>query len=216
MNWSFLIVVLTISAPLLAKDRVEKPTLLKPAAPFTSTATVSEKETELFTRVEINKVEEGAINDVQYRIYYTDGSGTFSGAADGSLGGVLGSGDHWSTSCKKDSMSDEKSCHLQRKGLWVWAYPNGRLTIFIGGDHYPGTSASIRIDSNSAINSSANGEGVFTAAQARSIVQQLTSGSRVAIRHVDWPYRSAVDDSFDLHGFSEAYQYLQWALQQIR
>lgn len=208
--------LLAMSLPSVAKDRVENPTLLKPAAPFTPDGVVSEKELELLTRVEINKVEEGSLNGVHYRIYYTDGSGTFSGAPDGSLTTGLGIGKDWSTSCKKDPMDDKKSCYIQRKDLWVWLYPGGRLKIFIGGDQYPGTSASVRIDSNQAIRSPADSEGVFTAAQSKQILQQLRSGARVATRYVDWPYRSAVDDSFDLHGFDEAYQYIQWALTQIR
>lgn len=211
-----LLTLLAISLPILAKERVQKPTLLNPTAPFTPDGIVSEKEMELLTRIEINKVEEGLLNGVHYRIYYTDGSGTFSGELDGSLATTFGTGSHWSTSCKKDPMDDTKSCYIQRKDLWVWVYPSGRLKIFIGGDQYPGTSASVRIDSSPAIRSSTNSEGVFTAAQSRQILQQLVLGSRVATRYVDWPNKSVVDDSFDLHGFDEAYQYIQWALNQIK
>ncbi|HVI26006.1 MAG TPA: hypothetical protein VM576_07440 [Xanthomonadaceae bacterium] len=208
--------LLAMSLPSIAKDRIEKPTLLKPTVPFTPDGVVSEKELELLSRVEINKIEEGSLNGIHYRIYYTDGSGTFSGAPDGSLTTGFRLGEDWSTSCKKDPMDDTKSCYIQRKDLWVWLYPGGRLKIFIGGDQYPGTSASVRIDSNQAIRSPSDSEGVFTAAQSKQILQQLRSGARVATRYIDWPYRSAVDDSFDLHGFDEAYQYIQWALAQIR
>ncbi|TWT22239.1 hypothetical protein FQY83_04185 [Luteimonas marina] len=207
---------LLMVAPALAQTRVEKPTLLKPQAPFTESGVVSESEMKLISTIEVNKIEEGAHNGVAYRIYYTDGSGSFSGSPDGKLSGALGRGSDWSTACKKDPMNDKKSCYLQRNKLWVWLYQTGRVEVFIGGDQYPGTSATIRIDSNPAIKSPSDSEGVFTAAQSKQIVQQLISGDTVATRYVDWPYRSANDDSFGLSGFDEAYEYIQWALKQIK
>ena len=216
MKILLLISLLLVSSSAGAVVRVEKPALLESASPFTPDGVVSDSEMKLHTRVEINKIEEGQLNGVNYRFYYTDGSGTFSGAADGALTTGFDRNRDWKTACRKDAMDDKKSCYLQRGDLWIWLYGDGRLQVSIGGDQYPGTSASIRVDSNTAITSPANNEGFFTTAHARRIVEQLHSGSRVATRYVDWPYRSAVDSTFDLQGFDEAYQYIQWALKQIR
>lgn len=216
MKLVVLTALLAISGAAFTQERVEKPTLLKPQAPFTESGVVSDSELKLLTRIEVNKIEDGTRNGVAYRIYYTDGSGSFSGSADGSLSGALGRGTDWSTACKKDPMNDKTSCYLQRKDLWVWLHQGGRVEVFIGGNQYPGTSATIRIDSNPAINSPSDSEGVFTADQSKQIVQQLLSGSTVATRYIDWPYRSATDESFELNGFDEAYEYIEWALRQIR
>lgn len=216
MKWLLAIALFFVCIPALAKERVEKPSLLVPDATFTPSGTVSTKELELLTRVELNKIEEGELNGVKYRIYYTDGSGSFSSSPDGSLSEGLRSGSDWSTACKKDPMNDARSCYVQRKDLWVWLYASGRLDIFIGGNQYPGTSATIRIDSNPAIKSPSDREGMFTAAQGKQILQQLLAGNKVATRYVNWPYESAIDDSFELRGFDEAFKYIQWAIKQIK
>lgn len=198
--------------PLFAQERVEKATLLKPRAPFTESGAISNTE----IGSELHKIEDGILNGVAYRVYYTDGSGTFSGSPDGKLGGALGRQSEWSTACKKDAINDKKSCHLQREDLWVWLSQGGRVDVFIGGEHYPGTSATIRVDSKPAIKTPSNNEGFFTTAQSKQIVQQLISGNTVVTRYIDWPYRAEKDESFDLSGFDEAYAYIQWAIKQIR
>lgn len=197
MKINIAIAFLLISSQAISQDH---PALLKPKSPFTESGTL------------LNGVEDGSINGVSYSFYYSDGSGSFSGLPNGDLSRES----NWSTSCKKDSMNDKKSCFLYKKGLWVWLYQGEGVKVSIGGDHYPGTSATIRIDSKPSIKSPSSNEGVFTSSQSKQIIRQLIEGNSVSTRYVNWPYHTSADESFELSGFNETYKYIQWAIKQIR
>lgn len=195
-------------------DRVEKAVLIVSNTPFTESGIVEKREMDLSSIIEINKTETGIINGVPYDIYYTDGSGTFGGV-EGATKVELDQ-DNWTVACEKDSISDKKSCYIQRHDLWIWLYENGNLKISIGRDYYPSSTIAIRVDSRKPFYTSADNGGFFPSAQTKNIIAQLKSGKKVTTKYVKWPYGSAVDESFGLYGLNEAYLYIQWAIKKIR
>lgn len=98
----------------------------------------------------------------------------------------------------------------------MWLYENGSLRISIGSSHYPSSSVALRIDSKKPFYTTADNDGVFSSAQTKNIIAQLRSGKKITTRYAKWPYRSSVDEIFELYGFNEAYLYIQWALRKIK
>lgn len=194
------------------KARKFNSNLIHPSRPFTSDAIVSNEELELLSTIEVNVVENGVKDGVTYRIFYSDGSGTFAGKPENHLAVVERPDANWNVGCKKDAMDDSRMCHLNRGDLWVFAYTNGRRVVSIGDDIFPGTSVAIRIDGNTAIRSASDSDGDFGPQGSKAAIAQMKSGDRVSTRYVDWPYQTNVDSEYDLYGFSQAYEYLEWAL----
>ena len=100
------------------------------------------------------KQETSTLNGVAYNFYYSDGSGTFASSPSSSREreDYLNS---WRVGCEKDAITDERTCHVDRGDLRVWADSRGRMEVYIGASHYPGTPVVIRIDKGAplAINS---------------------------------------------------------------
>lgn len=197
-----------------AQERVVKPKLLTPERPFSEGATVSENETRFLGEIEVNTIETGEKDGVLYRVYYTDGSGTFAGSSDSKLD--YSERDNWSVACRKDVMDDSRYCYMHRGDLWVFAYSDGKRRVSIGGDTYPGTPTTLRVDANAPLNSPNDTEGTFGPSNSEKAIAQMRAGAKVATRYIDWPYRTNVDSVTSLYGFKEAYAYLEWALANSR
>src|SRR5690606_20051088 len=104
---SFVLTVLCLallSMPAGAQERIVKPKLLTPERPFSEGATVSEQETRFLSEISVNTIETGSKDGVLYRVYYTDGSGTFAGSSDSKLD--YSERDNWDVACRKDVMDD--------------------------------------------------------------------------------------------------------------
>lgn len=153
--------------------------------------------------VEGKLIEEGQINDVIYRFYYSDSGGPFNS-----------NGTKWSVYCTKDQITDRKNCVMSTDGLLVVLYPRGVSAISIGADHFPGSAIIIRIDGGKAI-SAANG-GPFSKQASQDIVKRLVNAKKVNTRYMEWPYQTWDDKTFDLYAFKEAYSYMQWAINRIK
>lgn len=174
-------------------------------------------------------LETGTINGVAYKFWHSEGSGYFSGVRnyEGNFSNITNRGDyqtdytiarkeHWEVLCKKDSISDSKSCHLKKGGLWVYAYGKGKNQISIGHDHYPRSTVAIRINDGQVFTVPSNNDGDFSVSASAKIIQQLKSANSVTTRYMEWPYQTWKDNSFDLYGFNEAFQYINWAVSQIK
>jgi len=85
-----------------------------------------------------------------------------------------------------------------------------------GARHNPPATVAVRADSAKPFISSATSEGVFGPQASAAIIAQLKSGGRVATRYTGWPYENAVDNDFELHGFNQAFQYVNWAVKRIK
>lgn len=219
-NIAIAAVLLVVSATCVAQTKVVSPNLLKTSTPFTASGKMSNEEMDLGTRIDVNKVEQGVLNSVHYKFYYSDGSGTFSGSKNGELAapGNFEMGADWNVACKKDAMTDKKTCTLNRKHLYITVNSHGHISVFIAGsdEQYPGTPVAVRIDSHRAIHSSSGSNGSFTHRQSIEILRQLKSGSKMTTRFEGWPYGNNEDTSFKLYGFREVYKYIRWAVKRIR
>ena len=213
---AILVALVSASGLAVADDqpRVVKPTAINATAPFTESGTVEQVESQAWKQIEVNTVETGTKDAVAYRIYYTDGSASFAGEPGNTL--APGERGNWSVGCRKDAMTDARSCHVKKGDLWVWAYSTGVRRVIIGGDHYPGYAAQIRVDSQAPLSTPASGEGVFGPQGAKSAISQLLRGETVVTRYVDWPHRGNVDKTESLYGFKQAYEYMDWALANMR
>lgn len=156
--------------------------------------------------------EKGKLNGIDYHFYYTDGSGTFCGYR----GFANCYAETVDVSCEKDPITDKKMCLMKMKSLWIYAYGNGKKVVSIGHDHYPGSSVFIRIDGGPSITGSAVADGNLSIATSAKIIERLARSKSVSTRYMEWPYRSWVDDSWDLYGFNEALQYITWAVKRIK
>ena len=162
-----------------------------------------------------SRVERGSVNGVRYEFYHSDGSGLFAGRKVHVHLDLVEPG-IWQVSCHKDAISDAKRCEMKKNSLWVYAHRDGRTIVSIGDNHYPGSSVTIRIDGDTPISTSATQDGDFSARSSARIIDRLKSGSTITTRYMEWPYRSWVDQSWDLFGFNETLRYIQWAVKRIR
>lgn len=157
---------------------------------------------------ETNKVESGSINNIMYRVYYSDGSGRVQGLKTNTLDYAKDeSGTNWSTQCTKDEMDDSRWCTLGKgNNLRVGIWKDGTSFVSIGYEHYPGSNVTIRIDKGKPITASEKPS--FTRAQSDDIINALKSGKSALTRYQNWPYKNNIDTPIDLYGFTEAWSIL--------
>lgn len=154
-----------------------------------------------------SKIESGSINNVMYRVYYSDGSGSVQGLKTNTLDYAKDeSGTNWFTHCTKDEMDDSRWCGLDKGDLSVMIWKDGTALVHIGHEHYPGSNVTIRIDKGKPITASEKLS--FTRAQSDDIINALKSGKSALTRHQNWPYKKNIDTHIDLYGFTEAWSIL--------
>ena len=56
----------------------------------------------------------------------------------------------WSINCEKKKFDNMKICYMHEGDLWVFL-TNGRYSVSVGSDHYPGSQGGLKIDNSSAI-----------------------------------------------------------------
>jgi len=163
------------------------------------------------------KRETGTLNGVAYTFYYSDGSGGFASIANSALERADYAINSWRVGCEKDAITDERTCHVDRGDLRVWADSRGRMEIYIGSSHYPGSPVWIRIDKAAplAINSRTfNGSFGYRASPA--IISKISRAKTITTRYQKWPYTDYEDESWDNYGFKEAVAYIRWAVSKIK
>ena len=153
----------------------------------------------------------GTVNGIAYRIF-DDLSGGFAGNKANSLG----DDNSWSIRCKKDAMSDRKSCSVSRRKLFIDVEPGKVAFLYVGVDHFPGKSTALRVDDKKPVVGTQGSDGDFSNGQVATILKQLAKGTSVTTRYYQWPYERAEDESFELTGFNEALDYAKWAVRQLK
>lgn len=107
----------------------------------------------------------------------------------------------WKYNCEKDRFTNAKSCFLFNKDLSI-IYLNGEFGVMVGGDHFPGSMGSLKIDNNQTLNAR---EGRFlTNANALNIINQLKNGKIAYTRYKKWPHEYNIDNEVKLDGFRKA------------
>jgi len=154
------------------------------------------------------RIEEGILENVKFRIYYTDGSGTIQGLPTNTLSVIKDkSGSNWDISVRIDKMDDTHFCFLSRGDLVVGIWKDGAPFVRVGSSHYPNSNIAVRVDKNEPV--SAPEKTGFTNAQAARIVEQLSKGKSLLTRYQEWPNQSYKDKSIELFGFPQAWAILQ-------
>ena len=214
--WSISVALSLFATGAGGNEIVSVPSAIESDSPFSPSGTVEQSPTKLLRITEVHKTESGVLNGVHYHFFYTDGSGTFAGRPGNTGHFSEPSKTNWTVGCKKDAMSDKKHCSMRLGSLWIYAFPRGRVTVSIGADHYPGSNVAIRIDAGTPVSHSSRNDGDFPPDVSARVVQQLKRANTVTTRYMEWPYRAWVDDTWELYGFNEAYQYITWAVSRLK
>lgn len=133
-----------------------------------------------------------APSGLSYR-YYSDGTGSV---------GDITNGEHWTINCAIDRISDKRTCHISSSeaNIFVQYRSNKHPTSICVWDHdFPGRTAMIRADKNTAIKT--NEEGCVAAPK---ILKQMLAGSAITTRSIKWPYEDSIDKTASLKGFGDA------------
>ncbi len=163
------------------------------------------------------KIETGILNGVEYRIYYSDGSGSFVGRRGGNLADVMSFQYNWHVSCRKDVITDGKSCFMNRGATFVFVDDTGAYNLHLGTDHYPGSDIVIRIDNGKPIfMNSRTSTGSFGPRLSAAIIQSISKAKTVTTRYYKWPRNLPLDATWEPYGFNEALAYIKWAASRIR
>jgi hypothetical protein len=163
-----------------------------------------------------HQTETGTYNGIKYMFSFTDGRGTFEGAP----GNTLDSREriHWGVRCWKDPIDDHKSCGMYSKQLWIVVIKTNKqeqVFVSVGKNHYPGSTVAIRISDEKPFVTNAK-DGMFNAMTSSIIIQKLKTNPKVAIRYQEWPKDFSTDEVFQVFGFPETYEYINWAVQKIK
>jgi hypothetical protein len=105
----------------------------------------------------------------------------------------------WSVSCEKKKFDHMKICDMHEGDLWVFLI-NGRYSVSVGSDHYPGSKGGLRIDNGSAIYGY---EGELP--KPLSIIERLKKGKVAYTRYQEWPYQYNEDDEVSLKDFTKQF-----------
>jgi hypothetical protein len=151
----------------------------------------------------------GRINGMAYRLY-GDGSGIAEGMPAAGVDRYVLS-NVWHLKCKRDSMTDLKSCIAHFRDFWIYADERGRVQVMVGTDHFPGSISSIRVGQSRF--DSASEVGLFTPDQSAKILELMTQGTPSVTRYMKWPSRSWVDKEFEPYGVSGVVELIKWAAQ---
>ena len=161
-------------------------------------------------RGEFSVVQEGTLHGVRFKVWESsEGGGSIQAAKDADLESFS---DNWSMTCKIDKIDDEPLCYVQRKDVVVVRSPRGS-TVTIGGENYPGSDVSVRIDDRPPLRAAAP---AFVGAAADRVVSQMRTGKRMITRYQKWPYKSYLDDEWSLYGAPEALELLERAFTSLR
>lgn len=160
------------------------------------------------------RVEIGTINEVSYRFYYSDGSGSFEGSKGNGIDYKRDVGENWSVSCEKDPIDDSKYCVATKNGLYIFNFSKSGLYVSVGSNNYPGSEVAIRVGTNPAFFS--NEKAQFNGAKGSEVLKAFTDGKQVTIRYQEWPKGYDTVRTFDLYGFNEASRYIKWAVSKIK
>ena len=161
----------------------------------------------------LSKYETGFINGIAYRFFYSDGSGTFSGKPGLSVEELYHS-DTWHVAFKKDPIDDTIGAVMSIKDLIIYVLENQEILVGIGTNHNPGSEIVIRFGNELPIKGGT--DGILNADQSKEIIEKLKTAKQITTRYQNWPYKVNVDKTWELYGFTETLQYINWAISKIK
>lgn len=158
-----------------------------------STICLLEADTGNSNKPVLNVLERGRIENAPVELFRWGGSG--------SVGGEYLQPKAWNFACKTDAMSDDVTCYIFHKKLYIYLDKNG-YSMTVGNDHYPQTKSFIRINKNKPMES--QDSGYFSKEEASAALSELINADKVTIRFTKWPYSEPVDENIDMTYFKAA------------
>lgn len=105
----------------------------------------------------------------------------------------------WLINCHKKKFDNMKVCSMSEGDLWVFLI-NGKYSVDVGSNHYPGSKGGLRIDNGSAIYGY---EGELP--KPLSIIERLKKGKVAYTRYKEWPYEYNKDGEVSLKDFAKQF-----------
>ena len=105
----------------------------------------------------------------------------------------------WLINCHKKKFDNMKVCSMSEGDLWVFLI-NGKYSVDVGSNHYPGSKGGLRIDNSSAIYGY---EGELP--KPLSIIERLKKGKVAYTRYQEWPYEYNKDGEVSLKDFTKQF-----------
>jgi hypothetical protein len=105
----------------------------------------------------------------------------------------------WSINCEKKKFDHMKICYMNQGDLWVFLI-NGRYSVSVGSDHYPGSKGGMSFDNSSAIYGY---EGELP--KPLNIIERLKKGKITYTRYQEWPYEYNKDGEVSLKDFTKQF-----------
>ncbi len=122
--------------------------------------------------------------------------------------------DMWILTCKKDAIDDLKLCSMSLRDLFISVEAGGNSFISVGSKHFPGSDFAVRIETDNAIK--AGSQKGFTKEQTLQILERLKTAKQVTTRYQKWPDQAYLDQTWDLYGFNESFQFINWAVKRLK
>ncbi len=145
--------------------------------------------------------ERGDYQNVEYRIFYTDGSGVIQGEAGKQLD-VADYQDNWKLRCRTNPSDQLRHCVLQKGDLSIHRYRDGSFMVDVGSNQKPGSNMLVRVDSNEAI--TADTQDGFTDEQTDLILEQVKTGKTVHTRYENVSNQWQTDSTVNLFAYPQA------------
>lgn len=141
--------------------------------------------------------ESGVISGVNVAIYHSDGSGT--------IGKDYNDKKAWESSCNTDAMTDEVTCYVRHKQLYIVKNKDGYFAM-VGHEHFPETLAYVRVGGSKPFTSGEGG--VFSKEESGKVIDAMSKSDNVVTRYTKWPYESPIDENIEMKYFGVAKQVL--------
>lgn len=97
---------------------------------------------------------------------------------------------------------------IKKSDLYVFVYQNGRLSVSVGYEHFPGSQTSIKIGARRFDTRDKDGD--FS--NSAQLVSLMGDGAPVVTRYMKWPYQHYVDDEFVAYGLSTSVAVAKWLI----
>lgn len=142
-------------------------------------------------------VERGEVGGLAYMIDHSSGRAEFYESE---------SKPAWVVMCRKDAVTDEVIARVIKGSLTVFRMASLE-SVGVAEQVYPGSPQTVRIDGNDALVVSSGDTPILS--NGKKAIEQMMTGNKIIVRHVDWPYGINRDAEYGAIGFDVAYRYSQ-------
>jgi len=143
--------------------------------------------------------ERGNYQGVEYRIFYTDGSGVIQGEAEKPLD-VADFQDNWKLRCRTSPSDPQRHCVLQKGDVSIHRDKDASFMLEVGSNQEPGSEWLVRVDSHEAV--TADTQQGFTDEQTSLILEQMKTGKKMYTRYKGVSNQRETDKTINLFTYT--------------